>query len=225
MTWSCVRVPCQFPVENRVIYATPVVSVTYKTKAEAYPKMARALRGLLLQHPDERVLVHTVSYDLGGYLLKSLMAEMGPAHKRLLTYRSARERDKTIERYRRVEGSVLIAPSLERGVDFRDEDCRVVVVCKVPYPNLGDAQTKARFYGSGGRLWFAVATVRSLVQMTGRGVRSETDFASSYILDAQFVDKVWKDHRTLLPTWWRDAVDMSGKYVQVFARLAEGRAA
>jgi ATP-dependent DNA helicase DinG len=227
VTWSCVRVPMSFPVEGRRVWATPIASMTHKNKAQAYPLMAQGVRGLLAHHADERVLIHTVSYDLAGHLMKSLLSTLGPARKRLMTYRDARDRDAVIERYRRTEGAVLVAPSLERGVDFKGDDCRVVVVCKVPYPNLGDKQVGARFHSKGGRTWYSVQTVRSLVQMTGRGTRSEDDFSTSYVLDKQFVENVWRKSKQLLPTWWADAVDMSGQWVRPFLKAGEvgGRAA
>ena len=216
MNYSAVRVPMTFPVENRKIWVTPVAALTHKTKADAYPVMAKAVAGMLRHHPDDRVLIHTVSYDFAGYLTKALISGMGPAHKRLLTYKGAAERDKVIERYRKVEGSVLIAPSLERGVDFKHDDCRVVAVCKVPYPNLGDKQVSARFHSRGGQLWYAVQTVRSLVQMTGRGVRSEDDWSVTYLLDQQFVTGVWERSKQLLPHWWTEALDWTGAYVKRF---------
>jgi Rad3-related DNA helicase len=51
-----------------------------------------------------------------------------------------------------------------------------------------------------------VATIRTLVQMTGRGVRSADDWAVTYVLDGSFY-KVLKDNRGLLPKWWREALD------------------
>lgn len=224
-TWSCVRVPAQFAIENRRVFATPVAAMTFKQKADSYPRMARAVKGLLAHHPEERVLIHTVSYDLGKFLLRDLMANLGPSHKRLMTYDTAKDRDKVIERYRRTEGAVLIAPSLERGVDFKGDDCRVVAVCKIPFPNISDRQISARLHSRGGQMWYSVATVRSLVQMTGRATRSAEDHSVNYILDEQFVSNVWKKSKHLLPSWWREAVDMSGQFVRVFQRLAESRAA
>lgn len=217
-SWSCVRVPSTFPVENHPIFVTPICSMTAKNKAESFPKMANALRNLVLHHPDERILVHTVSYDLATFLTKELLAKLGPQHKRVLTYRGAGEREKVIAKYRKVEGSVLVAPSLDRGVDFRDDDCRVVAVAKIPYPHLGDKQVSARMHSKGGQRWYSTQTVRSLVQMTGRGMRSADDWCVTYVLDTQFVEGIWKRSRALLPDWWRAGLDMSAKYVGEFTR-------
>ena len=101
----------------------------------------------------------------------------------------------------------MFAPSLDRGFDFKGDEARVVIVAKVPYPFLGDQQVSARLHTRGGQQWYVVNTVRSLIQMTGRGVRSETDWCVTYILDSTFLQKLWKNDKRLLPKWWREAVD------------------
>lgn len=226
LDYSCIRVPMTFEKANRLVHVTPVADLggcsgrkpeAVAKRATEYPKLANALRKILLKHPDERVLIHTVSYDLADYTLKQLISTLGPSRKRLITYKSASERDRMIERYRSTESGVLIAPSLERGADFKHDDCRVVVVCKVPFPNLGDRQINARLHTAGGDLWYRTQTVRALVQMTGRGTRSADDWSVSYLLDRQFISNIWQKSRALLPSWWKDAVDMSATYVKEFS--------
>lgn len=90
---------------------------------------------------------------------------------------------------------------------FVTHNCRVVVVCKIPYPSLGDSQVSARVNGRGGDLWMRVQVWRSLVQMTGRAVRSETDWADSWVLDAGFGGEL-KKGRGLVPEWWREGLEM-----------------
>jgi Rad3-related DNA helicase len=51
-----------------------------------------------------------------------------------------------------------------------------------------------------------VQTIREIVQMTGRGVRSETDSCTTYIIDGAF-GKLWTRNKSLFPSWWREAVD------------------
>lgn len=57
-------------------------------------------------------------------------------------------------------------------------------------------------------MWYAVQAIRTMVQMTGRGVRSADDWAVSYILDSQFMSNIWGKRRQLLPSWWVEALDM-----------------
>lgn len=202
LLWSSVVVPSTFPIERRPIHIHPIAEMSRKNKDSAWPRIADALGKVIERHPEDRILVHTVSYDLTGYLIGSL------GSKRAITYRSTSEKQRAIDRYTYTPASVLLAPSLDRGIDLPDDDCRVIVVCKVPFPNLGDKQVSARLYSKGGQLWYSVKTIRSLVQMTGRGFRHEEDFCESYILDSAFLTNVWRRNKNLLPQWWKAAVNL-----------------
>ena len=205
--WRLVEVESTFPVEHRPVYPLPAALMTRKGReAGEWDKAVRALELVLDKHPDERVLVHTVSYELAGLIVAGL--EEGTHGSRLTTYRGADERTRALARYRAAEGGVLVAPSMDRGVDLPGELCRVQVVMKLPHPYLGDAQVNARLRETeGGELWYQLETIRTLVQMTGRGVRSAEDWATTYVLDKQLVFK-WDDWVRWLPEWWADAVVM-----------------
>lgn len=197
-----VDVPMMFPVENRPIMVAPVARMSHKDKEAEYPKMLAGVKKVLEMHPDDRILVHTVSYDLAKYLMRYLR------DPRCITYTSSFDKESALARYRKTERAVLLAASMDRGVDLKDDDCRVVVVAKVPFPSLGDRQVGMRLRGTGGQEWYNVQTIRKLVQMTGRGVRSESDWCITYIFDSLFLEKVYKSAKHLLPEWWRDAIQV-----------------
>lgn len=201
--YGSIEVPMTFPIENRPIIVAPIADMSRKGKeAGEWEKMAPAIRGVLRRHPGERVLVHAVSYEL----TRKLAGELAGCGRQVFHYTKATEKEAAVQAYMDTEGSVLVAPSLERGVDFSDDLCRVVVVAKIPYPYLGDPQVSARKNSTAtGNTWYAVETIRSLVQMTGRGVRSATDHATSYILDKNFVSMMRRsDH--FFPKWWSEAL-------------------
>lgn len=198
--WAVVRVPMQFPVENRRINVAPVADMANKNKEESWPKVAEALRSILNVH-RERILVHTVSYELARYLEDRI------ADPRIVSYRNSGDREAALTKYRNAEGAVLLAPSFDRGVDLKGDDCRVQVIAKVPFPNLGDPVISARLRSPGGQAWYNVQTVRTLVQMTGRAIRNQEDWAVTYILDRQFAKNVMNRSRRLLPEWWKEALD------------------
>lgn len=204
--WDVVRVESTFPVANRPVHTLYAGRVSSKTYNDVVPTLGEYLRKIVQHHQGERILVHTVSYqlarDLHGYL-------RGIPNTR--TYSNARERELLLEWMKRTPGAVVLAPSFDRGVDLPGDLCTVQVIAKVPYPYLGDEQVKQRLYGTrGGQLWYAVQTVRSLVQMTGRGVRSAQDTCVTYILDRQFSD-FYNRNKRLFPEWWRAAVDTTGR--------------
>jgi Rad3-related DNA helicase len=204
--WSVVQVPMRFPVENRQIIVAPVVEMKGGEKvgkeSGQWEQMAVSVGKVIERHPGERVLVHTVSYGLA----KFLMERVHVSGRKKLTYSNSADREGVLARFRETVGGVLFAPSFERGIDLADDDCRVVVVAKVPFPNLGDPRVSALMHTPGGSESYSVETIRTLVQMTGRGVRHMDDWCVSYILDKQFVTNILKRHERLLPRWWRDAL-------------------
>lgn len=206
--WASVSVPSTFPPERRPIRIAPVADLTYKTEETEWVKAAEALVAILAMHPDDAVLVHTQSYRLNdrihGYLGERTIEIGRPVY----TYRDAQGREAALAQFRALPRTVLLAPSLQRGVSLDDESCRVVVVVKVPYPSMGDPQVKKRVYATGraGQVWYGVKTVRSLVQATGRGMRHADDWCTTYILDRQF-PKFFSRNRWLFPRWWKDALD------------------
>lgn len=194
-----VSVPMTFPVKNRPVYLTPCADMS--RKAWEIDKLALAITNVCKRYPNDRVLVHTVSYKLAQELLGKLTLD-----RPVLTYTTSETRDAAFMRYSTNNNAVLLAPSMDRGYDFVGDLARVVVIAKVPFPSLGDKQISARLRAPGGGSWYRVKTVRTIVQMTGRGVRGIDDWAHSYVLDSQFM-KLWKENRTMFPQWWRDAVN------------------
>ena len=146
-------------------------------------------------------MIHTKSYALTEAIYR------GSGNSRMMTYGSSKERAEALERFKATPDAVMLAPSFERGVDLPHDLCRVIIVAKVPWPYLGDKQISRRRRGKGGLRWYAVETIRSIVQMTGRGMRSKGDYCETYILDQQFLG-LWREWKRLFPKWWRDAVVM-----------------
>lgn len=208
--YEFVQVESTFPVENRPIYATNSADMSMKGGQDegGWKRALTALGHIVESHPDERVLVHCVSYKLAKYLSLSVPQD------RLVTYEDSASKSAALERYTNIENGVLVASSMDRGVDFAGDMCTVCVVAKLPFPYLGDPQTSARMHSREeglGQTWYELETGRSLVQMTGRGVRSETDTCVTYILDMAFGGFIRKTYTT--PKWWREAVsrEFNGK--------------
>ena len=177
----------------------PVAAVTMKNKERAYPKLIKRMDEIADENPGVRILVHTVSYELTKHLHNNMVS------KRIMAYWNSGEREEVLERFLGIRDAILLAPSFDRGIDLPEEDCQVIVIAKLPYPYLGDKQINARLYSPGGQSWYSVKTIRAIVQMTGRGMRSRDDWCDSYILDSSF-RRLYRDNKTLFPKWWREAL-------------------
>jgi len=191
-----------FPAESRWVNYIPVASVTHNTKGSAYPKLGDAIETTLKEYPKEKVLIHAVSYDLRNFLMDYLR----PQYHGLMTH-DKDDRAQALERFKGYNKPIVfISPSMDRGVDLPGDLCRVIMVPKIPYPNLGSPQVNRRLHAfSDGPLWYARRTARTLVQMTGRATRSLGDWSVSYIYDAQFGELVARSGH-IFPSWWREAV-------------------
>jgi Rad3-related DNA helicase len=164
-------VPCPFPVANRPIYYLPTADMSYKRMYDELPIMLAKITELINKYPDKKVLVHAVSYKVCDYLMNNL-----PMKDRLITHRSADRASQLMEFKESPLPLVMVSPSFDRGVDLPGDQCRAIIIAKMPYPSLADKQISARMELADGNAWYSTRTVQTLVQMSGRGVRSETDY-------------------------------------------------
>jgi ATP-dependent DNA helicase DinG len=98
---------------------------------------------------------------------------------------------------------VLLSPSMTEGLDLVGDLARWQVICKLPYPYLGDPQVAARRAEEPG--WYDWRTCLTLVQAYGRAVRSEDDHAVTYLLDAD-APAFLQRQRGRLPGWFLAAM-------------------
>ena len=203
--WEVVTVPMTFPRENRIVKLVPVASMSKKNIETDRDFLLTATEKVLTQHSEDNVLIHTVNYALTRWLAERL--EQG--HDGVITYTNSHQRDDALQLFTRggAGRSILLAPSLDRGIDLPGDLCRVQIIAKVPFPYLGNPQVGTRMHMPGGQTWYNVQTVRTLVQMTGRAVRSRDDWAVTYVMDKEFM-RFWDNGKRLLPEWWIDAVEV-----------------
>ena len=131
------------------------------------------------------------SYRIANYLKRHVK------DKRLL-FHTSENREQTLEKHiMSKKPTVLVTPSMTEGIDLKDDLSRWQVICKVPFPYLGDRITRKRM--SKHKWWYGYETVKTIVQALGRSVRSDTDHAVTYILDEDF-SRVYAQNRRYFPS-------------------------
>lgn len=196
---SYLSMPCQFPPENRTVNYIPTCSLIRKTIDRDLPLLLNKIAEIIGQYPNDKVLVHTVSYKIRNYLLANLPSN------RIVTH-NQQDRNEKLEMFKHSNRPlVMLSPSYDRGIDLPGDQCRCIIIAKVPYPDLGDPQIKKRMSLLGGQRWYNLKTVQTIIQMTGRGVRSSNDYCISYILDKQF-GKILYRMKDTIPQWWLEAL-------------------
>lgn len=186
-----------FPVENRPIMVFPIGNMSSAYIDETLPKMVEAIREILKEHKTQKGIVHCHSFRVANYLKKNLRSSR-------LIFHDSSDREEALQRHLTAkEPTVLVTPSMSEGIDLRDDLARFQVLVKVPYPSLGDKLVKKRM--NRWSWWYPMQTIKTIVQSVGRGVRSETDHAVTYILDADW-SRFYGKHRALFPAGFRAAV-------------------
>ena len=196
--YTCIDSP--FPPENRPVYFEPVADFTNKNIDNALPRITKKIEEILSKYPHDKGLIHTVSYDTQKYIMQNINTD------RFMTH-SIADRADVLDKFKVAQGpKVLLSPSMDRGIDLPGDQCRFVVIAKVPYPYLGDPQISKRIHGAyDGNNWYAHKTISKIIQMAGRGVRSVDDYADTFIIDSQF-DRLYREHTRLFLPWFKKAI-------------------
>jgi Rad3-related DNA helicase len=128
-------------------------------------------------------------------------------NSRLITHNS-KDRQEVIDEFvGSNEPLVLISPSIERGLSLEEDKCRFIIIAKCPYLSLGDKVTAARLYSSKiGQIWYGSNAALTVIQMSGRAVRSNTDQADTYLLDMKIKELILKNP-SWFPEWWLDSLN------------------
>jgi len=187
-----------FPVENRPIYYfSKTGKQTFKTKEIVWGKQRKVLEKILKKHKKDKGIIHTANYEIQGWVNNAFGGD------RILAHDSTNRADMLQLHYNTDRPTVLVSPSMMTGVDLKDDYSRHQTILKMPYPNLGSKKVKKRMDTMPD--WYTLTTVRTMIQMYGRSVRSMDDKAKTYVLDSCFGD-VLKWGGKWIPHWIKDAI-------------------
>ena len=92
--------------------------------------------------------------------------------------------------------TVLLSPSMTEGVDLKGDASRFQILCKVPYPYLGDKLVKKRMHKW--KWWYPLQTIKVVIQSVGRSIRTKEDQAITYILDSDW-ERFYSRNNELFP--------------------------
>lgn len=187
-----------FPVENRPIYYFHRSGKqTFNTKQLTWQTQLPILKKILKKHKNDKGIIHTANYEIQNWVTKDIN------ESRILSHDSTNRSELLQQHYNSNQPTVLCSPSMHVGVDLKDDYSRHQTILKMPYPNLGSKKIKKRMETM--KEYYALTTVRDIVQSYGRSVRSMTDNASTYVLDGCFSD-VLKWSGKYIPNWVKEAI-------------------
>ena len=138
MFQTYIRIGSDFPLKNRPIYPLNAAYLNYGELQKDTVKriIALAIDRIMTKHKEHKGIIHTTSYEQLNFIRESVSKDN---RRRLLETDPEVQRDEIIsEHINAAKPTVLISPSLQLGLDLKDDLSRFQVITKVPYPSLGD---------------------------------------------------------------------------------------
>jgi ATP-dependent DNA helicase DinG len=198
-----IQVKSDFPIENRPIYPLNIAYLNYNNLQlpEVKSSITKTVDKLMTVHKNDKGIIHTTSYEQLNFIKNNMSQENA---RRLIVTDPEIQRDEVIQEHiNSVKPTVLISPSLQTGLDLKDELSRFQIITKVPYPNKSDRWINAK--RDLNEDWYYWQTALKLAQAYGRSIRSKDDWAITYILDSAF-SYFLKKNRGILPDWFIQAI-------------------
>ena len=195
-----ISIPSPFPTENRPIMFFPAGKMSASHIDNTLPKLATMVKAILEEHKGQKGIIHCHSYKVAKYLKNNIRS------KRILIHNSE-NRDQILEKHIKAKGdTVLLSPSMSEGVDLKEDLSRFQILCKVPYPYLGDPIVKKRMNKR--KTWYPLQTAKTIVQSVGRSVRSKDDQAVTYILDQDW-QRFYNSNKQFFPDDFKECLKWS----------------
>lgn len=192
-----ISIPSPFPVESRPVFSASIGKMSAAEIEKTLPKLAEAVKAILEQHKDEKGIIHCHTFKIAKYLKYNIK------DKRLLIHNSDNREEVYKKHLKSKQPTVILSPSMTEGVDLAGDNSRFQILCKVPYPYLGDKLIRKRM--NRWKWWYPLQTAKTIVQAVGRSVRSHDDHAVTYILDSDW-DRFYSRNRSFFPDGFKASI-------------------
>lgn len=193
-----------FLPDKRRINFLNIRKLSYSSSRDDELAVISKIDEILTQHADERGLILTSSEkkcaDIRNQLSEKNKSRIRICHSK---NENGMTQDEVIQEHAMDENGVLLSSSLWEGVDLKDDLSRFQIIAKVPYPNLSEKRTKNKMQRF--PLWYKSQTVVKLLQGFGRSIRSEQDWAVTYVLDTA-ADDLLLQCKSMVPKSYHDVL-------------------
>lgn len=214
------EMPSAFAVKRRPIYHIPTMQMNYRNEQkEGSEKVWVSMCERIADaRRHQQGIIHTTSYKRRNQLVMSgrdQAMRLNSFSSRLVSHSTLDARS-VIEQFksswglrREAPARVLVSPSVTTGYDFADDAARWQIIVKLPILDTRAKVMKARCkedveYGP-------YHTATTIMQATGRVVRSEQDYGETFIIDDNIVWFIRRWGQKLFAQWWLDAYNDWGE--------------
>lgn len=208
-----------FPVKNRSIYTLDIARLNFQTMNAELPNIAKAVDNLMNLHSNEKGIIHLTKYDHLAYIRDHISKKN--RDRLLATTKAGVDNDPSSEKLTREEllqkhaesklPTVIISPSMQMGIDLKDDLSRFQIIIKVPYLDMKDKWVSCKMKVTPS--WYSWQAILRLAQMYGRSIRNKDDYATTYILD-QGLQSLLARNSDMFPQWFKEALLTKAQFHQ-----------
>lgn len=175
-------IPSTFDFSTSPVNFLNRYKMSYREKEESFPHIKELIYSICKKFNGQKGMIQTGSYQNAKEIYDGAPPEV---RKRLLLYNNSKEKTSTITLHQMSKDTILIGPTLVEGIDLPGDQCRFIVIAKVPYPVITDKYVKKKMELF--PAWYNSTTSNIIIQGIGRGNRFKEDSCTTYILDACFL--------------------------------------
>jgi Rad3-related DNA helicase len=197
-----IEVPSTFPKERRPVITDYVGKMTRDERRQTIPKMADKITELANHHKGEAGFIHCNSYKVMNRIYEMLPKSI----RRRTMKQDPDEREESLEKWFRSNEQIFLSVAMDEGISLDDSKARWQVVAKASYPFVGDERVSYRLNELNDWAWYSNQAVINLQQAVGRGMRSKTDWCTTYLLDSSF-QTLLNRNRNLFEDWFLESVN------------------
>lgn len=187
--YKVISVPSSFHYHYNPVLYYPVGKMSKDFKEFTLPKIASKIEEIIEKHGEDKGIIHCNSYDIASYLYENIHK-----YKYRLILQNRDGREDSLKEFMASKNKIFISINMIEGLDLKNDLARYQILAKVPYPFIGDKRVYERLYERQEEDWFNLQAVEAICQSFGRAVRTDTDWATFYILDESFTS-LWNRYK------------------------------
>jgi len=197
-----IDLPSPIPRERRFIFVTNSINinskiVVKKERDDMLNDLVEQIRYIVeIFHAKENGVI-LLPYNLAEELKYML-------HEEYYWHMDKNTKADRIEEFKKnTSYKVGVFSGSYEGISLNDEISRFTIIPKVAYANLLDTVVKVRMQEHPDN--YALETIATIIQASGRSTRTETDYSTIYILDSNFL-RLYAQTKTFLPKYFKEAL-------------------
>lgn len=185
-----IEVGSTFNPANAPIYANTSVKLNYSNLKSNLPLITKQIKQICDHHSNEKGIIHTQTNVITDYLKQNLKSDR-------VIYRELGVNNQDIleQHFNSDKPTIIASPSMSFGVDLKDDLARFQIIIKAPYLPTKDKRVERMMKMDPS--WYINKMLCSLIQSTGRGIRTPKDHCVTYILDGAIVESIIRNKNKL----------------------------